>query len=177
MSSGFQSTDQFAESQLRLEIESLDSPHSIFPRYLRTLQRLEPYVQVSLGSSEPWLYIQSSIEDFVIERHLSAIRERLFSISIEAESLLRKSFDIVSNLEQALECLENFLANNVTYSIVCDFWQDPEAPFFRTLEVIVKVNVEDYNRVLELWKVADERIYAALTPEAKKKIVVLFERV
>lgn len=163
------------------EEEILDSAHSVSTQYLAvTPQRLKlvlPFSPISFDSSGPQIDFEQFIEDVLREKHIKAISERLDQISLEAELFLRSNLEILTNLDQGLECLEDFLMNvGVQYSVMSDFWQDSEAPDFEVLEVIVKVDIADYDQILKLWKTADERVFETLSPTAKKKIVVLFKR-
>lgn len=159
----------------------LDSACPIFTQYLAvTPQRLKPvlpFLRISFDSSESQIDLEQFIEGALLEKHMKAISERFDQISLEAELFLRSNLEILTNLEQGLECLEDFLMNTgVPYRIMSDFWQDSEALDFEVLEVIVKVDIADYGEILKLWKIADEKIYETLSLTAKKKIVVLFKR-
>jgi hypothetical protein len=145
---------------------------------IRHRRRLEPFFRTSFDSSDLDRNLVSFLVQNYFEKFVDDIRSRVVT-SVEAEAFLRNNASIVREFAKALDCLENTMQQipGNPYSIECDFWQDSEAPQFKALEIIVKVNVADYQRVQELWKAADKAVYGAIDPEAKKQIVVLFERV
>ncbi|MGA9388585.1 MAG: hypothetical protein WBV70_07165 [Candidatus Bathyarchaeia archaeon] len=134
-------------------------------------------MQIGLDSSEPRANIKYIIESVFLEDRVKTISQKLDSISTEAELLLRGDFEITRNLEQALNCLRTILENfAIQHDIAVSSWRDPEAPDFEALELVVKVDAKDFSSILRLWKMTDERIYETLSPTAKKKIIVIFER-
>jgi hypothetical protein len=136
-----------------------------------------PFLQVGLDSSDPGTNIESFIKSYLLERSVKTIWEKIEVISTEAESLLRKDFDIARNLEQAMNCLRSVLENfGVPHDIAVSYWRDPEARCFEALELVVKVDAKDFDSVLRLWELTDERIYETLNPVAKEKVIVIFER-
>jgi len=136
-----------------------------------------PFLHIGLDSSEPSANIKYFIESVFLEDRAKTISQKLDSISTEAELLLRGDFEITRNLEQALNCLRAILENFAIQNFIAvSSWRDPEAPDFETLELIVKVDARDFSSILRLWKMTDERIYETLSPTAKKKIIVIFER-
>jgi hypothetical protein len=133
--------------------------------------------QTAFGNWETLLDVALIVKEASLEKLVNTISERLVSISVEAELFLRNNPEIATNLDPGLRCLEDFLTSiGVPHSIKADFWQDSEAPDFEALEVTVKVDTADYDKILKLWKAADERIYRTLSSKAKEKIIVMFER-
>ena len=144
---------------------------------IRHRRRLEPFFRTSFDSSDLRRNLVSFLVQDYFAKFVDDIRSRV-ATSVEAEAFLRNNASIVREFAKALNCLENTMQQipGNPYSIECDFWQDSEAPQFKALEIIVKVSVADYQRIQELWKAADKAVYGAIDPEAKKQIVILFER-
>ena len=134
------------------------------------------FLQLGTGSLEQQIETEKLIED-ISQAHLDSALNRLQTVSPDAESFLRGNIQISTGFVQAIECLLGLLTNvGVPSNISADHEQDPEAPHFETLEVIVKVDLDDFNKILELWRLVDERVYALLTGIAKDRIIIIFER-
>lgn len=172
------STDYPDEMRLYTHGELIDSEHFISTQYhAGEPQRLKPSLQVGVDSWKFQIDIEQLIEDISLESYVQSIRERFSAISTEAESFLRSNFEVLTRVEEALECLETFLGSlGVSYLTRGDYWQDSEMPDFEALEIMVRVDIGDYDRVLKLWKAAIKRISETLGSEAKEKIVVMFDK-
>lgn len=158
--------------------EPRDSAQFIFTRQYNPTrpERFSPFLRQSYGGSKLSIDFEQLVEDVSLENRMNAISERLALLSPEAESFLRSDSEITSDLTQILECLEEFLEPiDILYSLHCDFWQDSEAPFYEVLEAIVKVDITDYSKILELWKAVDERISEVLPHAIRERIILLFE--
>jgi hypothetical protein len=144
---------------------------------LQHVDRIFPFLSIGIDSSAARMNVEQSIEDLSLDRFVESVLRRLSSASPELGFFLRDNLEIAASLEQVLDCLDNFLnTNNVSYSLGGDVWQDLEAPFYKVLEIVVKVNVVEYEGILRLWRTANEKIYENLKPSARKMIIVLFER-
>lgn len=164
--SGFSVTQELVSSisaaQFRVEPQK--------PEHLWTL------FQPGIGSLEQQIDTERLIED-ISQVHLASTLKRVQAISADAESFLRGDIQISAGFGQATKCISDFLGNvGVQHSISAEYEQDPEVPYFKTLEVIVKVDLDDFNKILELWRLVDEKAYALLTETAKDKIIIMFER-
>lgn len=140
-------------------------------------RELLPFLQMGLDSLGLRLAIQDSISQICFDTFVETILARFGSISIEAESFLRRKPEIAIDVGKILEYVQHFLPSiDVSYSMASDFWQDVELPDFEVLEIVIKVNVQDYSQLQKLWKVVDERLYETLGSSAKNKIAILLER-
>jgi hypothetical protein len=157
-------------------------PHLILRRTHRVHEqqlptRILPFLAIGTDSSVARMRVEQIFDDISLDISVKSILQRFGSASSELEFFLRNSVEIAASLEQVLDYLEDSLrTSGVSYDLIGDVWQDLEATSFKVLEVIVKVNVADYEQILKLWRTADEKIYENLKPPIKKKIVVLFER-
>lgn len=176
--------DDFDHSRLYLDTSSLSHTQELVSSISAARFCLRPqepehfwsFLQSGMGSLEQQIETEKLIED-ISQVHLASTLKRLHAISADAESFLRGNIQISAGFDQAVKCLWDFLANvGITHSISADYEQDPEAPHFETLEVIVKVDLDDFNKILELWGLVDERVYALLTGIAKDRIIIMFER-
>jgi hypothetical protein len=140
------------------------------------LKHFWPLLQLGTASLDPQIATENLIED-ISQVLVDSAFKKLQSISTDAESFLRGHSEISMSLNKALNCLGDLLGNvGIPYSISAGYQQDSEAPHFETIEVIVKVDLEDFDKILELWKLADERAYAILNGAASDRIIVMFER-
>ena len=144
---------------------------------LQHVDRILPFLSTGIDSSAARMNVEQFIEDLSLDRFVESVLRRFSSASPELRFFLSDNLEIAASLEQILDSLGSFLnANGVSHSLGGDVWQDLEAPGYSVLEVVVKVNVAEYEEILKLWRTADEKIYENLKPSARKRIIVLFER-
>lgn len=176
--------DDFDHSRLYLDTSGLShdqelvSSMSAAQFYVRPQkpEHFWPFLQPGMGSLEQQIETEKLIED-ISQVHLDSALKRLQTISPDAESFLRGNIQISAGFDQAIKCLMEFLMNvGISHSLSVDYERDPEAPRFETLEVIVRVDLDDFSKILELWRLVDERVYASLTGIAKDRIIIIFER-
>lgn len=161
---------------LSVSVESMYKSHYYFVEP-QPKRHISPFWRIGFANSEPWIEFERAMEDISLEALMSEISQRFFSISTKAEAFLRSNPKIVTHMGQVLKCLDDFLVDiGVPYNMISDFWQDSEAPDFEALEVIVKVDIADYDEILRLWKAIDRRVYETLGSEAKENIILMFER-
>jgi hypothetical protein len=177
-------TDGFENSRLYLDTidpsdtQELVSPVSAAQICIRPQgpEHFWSFLQPRMGNLEQQIETEKLIEDISHVRLGSAL-ERLQAISADAESFLRGNIQISMGFDQTIKCLTEFLMNvGISHSISADYERDLEAPHFETLEVIVRVDLDDFSKILELWRLVDERVYASLTGIAKDRIIIIFER-
>jgi hypothetical protein len=136
-----------------------------------------PFLSKGIDNSVARMVVEQAIEDVSLDRSVESISLRLGSTSPELGFFLRSNPEVTANLAYVLDYLEDSLkTSGVSYDLTGDVWQDLEAPNYKVLEVVAKVNVADYEEILRLWRTADEKIYENMNISIRKRIVVLFER-
>lgn len=185
--------DLTSTSPILHEIQGLHAyPTLPLERYQALDATIPTYYQVEIPEPQtliPFLAFSDSeheiikeTQDLLVARFqgqwIEEIKQTVGEIPLDVEKFLRMDIQTTYFLDQILSTMQDRL--RVIGGLPCVFslrkWQDVEVTEMKDIEVLVKLAIKDYDKLLKIWEMIDEDVYQNVPPEVSEKIVVIFEQ-